>query len=421
MSRGSRWARAWGTSFLLACAGMSCATSSSVPGSSSASATSPSAGAQSPSSASGAAANPAAASALPSASAARAKEAEKVRFADLVNDLSEPDADFFSDNLISNETSFLQTAQEMVKQADPSGVYIGVGPEQNFSYIALVRPSLAFIVDIRRENMLMHLFYRALFEEAASRADFVALLTGRARPSNVPAGDAPLADVLDAGLAGEANEASFEIAQKVLMTRVAGYGVKLSDKDRGSITAMHRRFHKEQLAIRFELHSKNGRDYPTLRQLIETRSPDGGSGSFLATEDGFRAVQNMQRAGRIVPLVGNFAGDKTLPQLASYLRSEGRSVSMFYVSNVEQYLFGAEDPKGTLWPKWIRNIEALPRTPDAVFVRAYLDQGAKHPRQMKGHRTATVHTRISDLEPMYGTKAPPSFLALCTEKSFGAN
>jgi hypothetical protein len=54
-----------------------------------------------------------------------------------------------------------------------------VGPEQNLTYIALTAPQLAFVVDIRRDNALLHLLYRALFERAGSRAEFVALLLGR--------------------------------------------------------------------------------------------------------------------------------------------------------------------------------------------------------------------------------------------------
>jgi hypothetical protein len=98
-------------------------------------------------------------SALPSASAARAAEVQAIRYADLVNDLSEPDTYFFSDNLISNETSYLQTAEALAARSEPPSVYVGVGPEQNFSYIALTKPSLAFVVDIRRANMLIHLLY----------------------------------------------------------------------------------------------------------------------------------------------------------------------------------------------------------------------------------------------------------------------
>ena len=70
--------------------------------------------------------------------------------------------------------------------ARPSGgVYIGVGPEQNFSYIARLRPAMAFIIDIRRENLNLHLFYKALFEVSSDRADFVSRLFSRPRPTGI--------------------------------------------------------------------------------------------------------------------------------------------------------------------------------------------------------------------------------------------
>ena len=85
----------------------------------------------------------------PSASAAVIDErpARGLELAERINALSEPDGSFFSDNIISNETSYLQAASALAKLASPGGVYIGVGPEQNFTYIALTRPKVAFIVD----------------------------------------------------------------------------------------------------------------------------------------------------------------------------------------------------------------------------------------------------------------------------------
>ena len=67
----------------------------------------------------------------------------------LVGTLSEPAGAFeLSDTFVSNETS----VPELARWLRPSGgVYIGVGPEQNFTYIAALRPAMAFIVDIRRE------------------------------------------------------------------------------------------------------------------------------------------------------------------------------------------------------------------------------------------------------------------------------
>src|SRR5204863_6856621 len=98
--------------------------------------------------------------------------------------LSEPAGAFrLSDNFVSNEPLFA----ENVRWLRPAGgVYIGVGPEQNFSYIARLRPAMAFIVDIRRENRNLHLLYKALFTLSTDRADFVSRLFSRPRPSDLP-------------------------------------------------------------------------------------------------------------------------------------------------------------------------------------------------------------------------------------------
>jgi len=348
----------------------------------------------------------------PSSSAARAAETDAHRFADLVDGLSESDTYFFSDNLVTNETSYLQIADDLPSKVDSTGVYVGVGPEQNFSYIALTRPSAAYIVDIRRGNMLLHLLYRAAFEEAASRAHFVALLLGRAHDlAKTTDANAKIEEVLASGTAGDASEATYAAAHRALVARIQGYGVKLGDQDWEGIEKMHRTFFEKGLGLRFELKENNGRLYPTLREILATKSPSGAVGGYLATEDAFRFLQGLERSGHVVPIVGNFAGDKALPQLASYLKSEGRTVGTFYVSNVEQYLL---DPP--IWSKWVGNVRALPKTDKSLFIRAYLDQGKKHPRQMKGHRTATVMSRMIDFETAFGDKKTATLFALSTEK-----
>src|SRR6202021_3458841 len=67
----------------------------------------------------------------------------------------------------------------------PQGGSMGVGPEQNFPYIAAIRPKIAFIVDIRHQNMLEHMMYKALFELSPTRVDFIGRLFGRKRPSGL--------------------------------------------------------------------------------------------------------------------------------------------------------------------------------------------------------------------------------------------
>src|SRR5262245_46518080 len=91
-------------------------------------------------------------------------------FWSLVNDLSESGGYFRSDDFVSNETTFQFVLPELKNIIKSGGVYMGVGPDQNFTYIVNLQPKIAFILDIRRQNMLQHLMYKALIELSADRA-----------------------------------------------------------------------------------------------------------------------------------------------------------------------------------------------------------------------------------------------------------
>src|SRR5712691_10042533 len=100
----------------------------------------------------------------------------------LVSDFSENGGFFRSDNFISNETTFQYVIPDLHKKTKPGGVYLGVGPDQNFTYIAALQPKVAFITDIRRQNLLEHLLYKAVFELSNNRAEFLSKLFSRPMP-----------------------------------------------------------------------------------------------------------------------------------------------------------------------------------------------------------------------------------------------
>ncbi len=100
----------------------------------------------------------------------------------LVTDYSEASGYFRSDNFVSNENTYQWVIPELLRTTKPGGVYLGVGPDQNFTYLVALKPKIAFIFDIRRQNMLTHLMYKALIEQSADRADFIARLFARPRP-----------------------------------------------------------------------------------------------------------------------------------------------------------------------------------------------------------------------------------------------
>ena len=100
-----------------------------------------------------------------------------------MTELSEADGFFRSDNLVSNELFMQRVIPDLTRIVKPGRVYLGVGPEQNFTYIAAIKPAMAFIIDVRRGNLQLHLMYKALFELSSDRADFVSRLFSLKRPA----------------------------------------------------------------------------------------------------------------------------------------------------------------------------------------------------------------------------------------------
>src|SRR5437773_8339724 len=99
----------------------------------------------------------------------------------LVSDFSEESGSFRFEYM-SNELQFQYVIPRLKENRKPGGVYLGVGPEQNFTYIAAVQPKMAFIFDIRRQNVIEHLIYKAIFEMSQDRVEFLSRLFSRKAP-----------------------------------------------------------------------------------------------------------------------------------------------------------------------------------------------------------------------------------------------
>jgi len=302
--------------------------------------------------------------------------------------LSEPPKPFH-DNFVSNEHSYLQSARGLAAYASRGGVYIGVGPEQNFTYIALTRPRDAFIIDIRRANTILHWMYKAIFDLARSRPEFLALLLGRRFDASNPlAADASIGDVIARAERFRKSPQDLAEGHARIVDRIEhGFGISLSAEDRAELDRIHDAFFYRGLDIRYDADADDdaAARNPTLRDLLTARDPSGAFGSFLADEDAFRFVQYLQRQNRIVPIVGNVAGSHTLTALAHRIDARGLTVSVFYLSNVETYLF--ED--GT-WAAWVKNVALLPIDDRSLFLRAHLDAEHPHPLQRREYPNASV-------------------------------
>jgi hypothetical protein len=320
----------------------------------------------------------------------------------LVTSMSEPGGFFRSDNFVSNETSFQQVVPALEQLAPPGGVYLGVGPEQNFTYITALQPRIAFIFDIRRQNLLEQLLYKALIEQARDRADFLALLFARPRPDGLDSTTS--ADSLFAAL-GRATPDSvlFTSTLAAVERRLLGqHHFKLSKDDLSKMAYVYTAFFLQGPALSYSFSSPPrwgfGHMMPSYAELMTATDGQGHERSYLATEANFRALKRLEEANLIVPLVGDFAGKKAIRAVGHYLKGHGATVTAFYTSNVEQYLFRQGDD----WRKFYANVATLPLEENSAFIRAIFNFGGfwyrdpTDPNHRPGPRSVTVVSPIAD-------------------------
>jgi len=291
-------------------------------------------------------------------------------FWNLITDFSEPDGYFPSDNFLSNESGYQNVIPALLRTLKPGGVYIGVGPEQNFTYVVALRPKIAFIIDIRRQNMLEHLFYKALMETSADRAEFLSRLFARPRRFDSKTHVTPEA-LFGAYKLAAPNAALFERN----ITRVMDYlenqkGFKLSEQDEAQMRYVALAFFKSgpDLTYPFVGGHRDFKRTPSYSDLMTENDGVSRNWSFLATEDQFQAIQRMHQSNLIVPLVGDFAGHKAIRSVAQYVQKHGSTVRTFYTSNVEQYLFQNDEN----WRQFYDNVLLLPIDSTSIFIRYVL-------------------------------------------------
>ncbi len=316
----------------------------------------------------------------------------------LIARLSETPGDFPSDNYVTNETSLLDVAPALRNPALKGRAYVGVGPEQNLTYLALLEPAVAYIVDIRRGNLLEFMVFRGCFEASRTRAEFLsALLARRPRAADAGAGFAPLAEAFltapaDRALRDEGVARTSAVLDRLRVVRAKG--------DDEAIARIHDAFFTRGFALAYTM-KNSGRKYPTLAENLAARDPSGAEASFLASEESYARVRRLVVENRVVPIVGDFGGTHALRAVAADMRTRGLLLGAFYTSNVEQYLF---EPK--TYGQFAASVAAMPRDEASLLVRVWFDQGKPHPAQRPGHRTTQL------------TIAANAFLARADKKPF---
>jgi hypothetical protein len=288
----------------------------------------------------------------------------------LSTELSEPGGYFRSENLVSNEHTFQYVIPALKRRIRPGGVYLGVAPDQNFTYIVATAPRIAFIVDIRRGNFLQHLMYKAIIEQSADRADFVSRLFSKPRPA--AATTALTAGELFAVYQTVATSEHLyrQNAKSIRDQLTRRHGFALSPDDLDQIESIYFAFFWDGPGLRYSTRPgfggrSFGNSFPTYEELMVQTDWDGVAHGYLASEANFRWLKGMQERNLIVPVVGDFAGPKALRAVGQYLRTHQASVSTYYVSNVEQYLF-----QDGLFEAFARNVATLPVDDTSTFIRS---------------------------------------------------
>jgi hypothetical protein len=291
-------------------------------------------------------------------------------FWQLMVDLSEPDGEFPFDNFVSNEISLQSVIPALEERTDSGGAYLGVGPEQNFTYIAALQPKIAFIIDIRRQNMLEHLMYKALFELSHDRAEFVSRLFSRKRPAGLDA-RASVDDLFRAFERQPADRSFFDLNLRTVIDHLTTHHrLPLSDQDREGITFVYSSFFREGPGLNYSVGGGPSVNMPTYSALMTEHDAAGRPRSYLADERNFEIVKKLQARNLVIPVVGDFAGPTAIREVGRYLSTHSAPVTAFYLSNVERYLF----EQRRAWRRFYNNVAILPYDDRSLFIRSVLNR-----------------------------------------------
>ena len=332
-------------------------------------------------------------------SAAQSPGLSDSAFAALVARVSEPGGYFDSDNLISNESSYLHVLGAMRRIGVAGGTYVGVGPDQNFSYIAQIKPKIAFIIDIRRDNLLQHLLFKSLFEMARNRVEYLALLTGRAVPNDVAKWNRrPIADVVEVVEKSSPDPDQFETTRAMVRAKVKTYGIPVTTAELETIGRIHQAFFDAGLELRFTSLGRAPRPYyPTLRTLLLEKDLSGKQQTYLASEEDFQFVKSLESRNLVIPVVGNLAGSHALREIGKVMAERGDRLSALYVSNVEFYLM-----REATFDAFAATVRTFPHDSRSVIIRSYFGGGfyGPHPQSVPGYFSTqllqTVDTFVSE-------------------------
>jgi hypothetical protein len=273
---------------------------------------------------------------------------------------------------------------------------------------------VAFIVDIRRDNLLLHLFLKAVFERAETRLEYLCLLYARRCPKDPEPWRARPVEDLIGYIDGQPSDTTWRRESEAdLFGVVTTFGVEISDEERTTLQRLHAEFVDQGLDLQFSSYGRRAPTvFPTVRELYLERDLSGVRQSFLADHRAFTAVRRLQLGDRIIPVVGDLGGEHAVRAIGRWLSARRVPVSVFYLSNVEFYLLR----QGT-FDRFVANLRSLPTAPGTALVRSYfsVQTGMSHPEQRPGHLSVQLLQRVDRFLDVVRQPDSLSYWRLLTE------
>jgi hypothetical protein len=300
-----------------------------------------------------------------------------VSFASIIRELSQPETGPPADNLVSNEDSYPRVAADVARLCPAGGVYLGVGPDQNFTIFAHAKPRLAFVMDYRRRNLLLHLVHKALFTLCESRVAYLTRLTAR-EPGRLSSD--PTAEELVAAFQGAKFDRGLLARTVTDVAKVLHPLGVIAEAEWDDLATVQAKLAGPGMNARFLALPM----YPTFGKLLETRDRRGAPAHLLASEARYQFVRDLQRGDLVIPLVGDFGGPLGLPKLGDWLRAHSLRLSLLYVSDVEFFLIRAGR-----FAAYTENLALLPWAEGAQVARTSTREIA-HPDRMGGDSSTTI-------------------------------
>ena len=234
---------------------------------------------------------------------------------------------------------------------------------------------MSFIVDIRRGNLDQHLFYKALIEMSTDRVDFLSRLFSRPKPDDLARTASP-GDMFAAYADVDPSQAMFDkTLVEIQKWLTEHHSFALTPDDLRGVEYVARAFFSEGPALRYSFPvPRMARVFPTYAELMVADDGNGTNYSYLANEENFKALREVERRNLIVPVIGDFAGPKALRAVGGYIAAHGGTVNYVYTSNVEQYLFNPDQ-----YRRYYDSVGTLPLAEQSTFIRSYFDRGFFYP------------------------------------------